>query len=663
MELPASVSSETIKRMRIAVLLFNQADRLPLAEIEAKVEHVLPLDATELSVTEVMAQVNTQLAPKSAVALRYHNHCLYFMDDVYCAQLKIHPHAYVCGLSTSSSIADAQQAALAQAKRKLSQVVVKPYHSDSVQSEFDAFVESVSELASRTLIANDGTENYWFVPQHQPRILQLNVHKPESAMSLVLVQGSGILSAKPLLHQQQLFFVISANSIDEIINKTQLLNKDISCPQSLACNDEIALMKKHLLEHKAQSLFALVLQATSVERLQQEIQQFLITAKAQQANQHWHWQTPNGSCFYANAGDYRSGLTFVYPGVGTTYPNMLATLHQYFPALFQQLETKLDLKTLLQADCFYAETNRKPSLSQLAISGVGVSYLLTQLLMDEFKLKPQFALGYSMGETAMWASLGVWQQPESLIEKTANSDIFNQQISGELTAVRSYWQLKQNEPITWNSFVVRCSAEKINALLTEYPKAYLVITQGDTCIIAGDEQQCRQLLEHLGKRGLASNMVTAMHTPAAAQVYDALQEFYRLPLTTEQPEISFISAGVQQVITNPDSHSIAQSIANTFTETLDFSDVISTAIDNGSKLFLEIGADRQTASIISKLTSNQHQVHALAINSKAQATITSLLKCIAQLISLRVPISLQPLIPRNNIETRMKVTHQKERVL
>ncbi len=630
--------------MRIAILLISNGDRDFSSEIEAAVKDVIKLDSSGHSFTELLTQIIEQPGCESALTIQSQNHRLYFLNDVFCARLKIRPHAYLSGFSVAGSLSKAQQQALAQAGRSSEQVAVHTPEINPKTSELDCFIDSIKLIASRTKISSDGAENYWFMPRHQPRILQLNLNREHSAGSLVLVQGSGVLHAKPLIHERQLFFVISGSSIDDIINKTRLLDKDIrrqsqSSPRGFWEN----CFKYYRSAHK----LALVLQATGIEQLQQEIQRFLPAAELNQQQLKWHWQTPGGSCFFAGYDHVHTGLTFVYPGAGTSYNNMLSSLHLYFPALYQNLEKKLDLGAALQADHFYADAAEKPNLSQLAISGAGTSYLLSQLLVNEFKLKPEFALGYSMGEAAMWASLGVWQHPESLIEKTAGSEIFNTEISGELKAVRRLWQLDSNEPINWNSFVVRCPAEKIEALLDEYPKAYLAITQGDTCVLAGDEQQCRQLLNHLGKHGIASNMVTAMHTPAAAEVYGALKTFYQLPLQLNSPAINFISAGCEQVMRQPGSQAIARSIARAFTERLDFSGVIKKAVNNGGRIFLEVGADRQTAGIIDKLTKRNDDIHSLAINSKAQPAITGLLKCIARLISLRVPMSLEPLMPGN----------------
>lgn len=388
------------------------------------------------------------------------------------------------------------------------------------------------------------------------------------------------------------------------------------------------------------------------------------------------FKTPSGS-YYTPTPLGDTGLTFVYPGVGTVYPNMFSDLHGYFPELYRELEREGDLAAMLQAEAIYhsaayakstvdAKDAAEMSLSQLAISGVGASYLFSRLLTRIFNIQPQLALGYSMGEAAMWASLDIWQTPHALINATQNSAIFNQEISGPLLAVRRDWQLSEDAPLVWNSFLVRASRAEINALLPDFPRVYLAIEQGDTCIIAGCETSCLQLLKRLNKRGIASNKVTAMHTPPSQSQHSAIQRFYTLGLKANacETQVRFISAAQQSAV-SIDSQSIAKSIADTFCAPLNFTALINTAYNQGARLFVEVGADRQTSTLIDKIgrqlelgadgTQTQGQpILAMACNAKGSDTITCLLKCLAQLISHRVPLSLAPLMPQSADKARAK---------
>ncbi len=393
--------------------------------------------------------------------------------------------------------------------------------------------------------------------------------------------------------------------------------------------------------------------------------------------------TPNGSVFCAKPlGPAR--LCFVYPGVGTAYHGMLGALKQAFPRSYADFEAaataeNVALSTLLPAalsDISYtsalsdasnetalssvAEAAPSPAptmtLAEQAVAGVCASVLLTQILRREFKLCPAFAIGYSMGEAAMFAANGVWDNPFALVKPTLESRIFSEQISGALTAVRQEWQLDVRDAICWNSFLLRIDADSITPLLQNpaYSRVYLAIRQGPSCVLAGDEAQCRALIKALGKRGVAANRVTAMHTPAALRVKPELTAFYDRPLSgeLEQPQPIYISAGNEQPLkpASLERKQIAETIATCFSQPLDVESLLQRARKHGAQLFLEVGADSQTSSIIQAMAGKQlsSDIKAFGCDRKHSgvADNKALLKALARLISHRVPLATAALYPQ-----------------
>ena len=582
---------------------------------------------------------------------------LLMLAGLMAAQNKIHPHAYLSGFAANSanSVAKNTQEALAQSRRQSTDVSIQQtFDALTAEQKFAALYQMVEAIASRTL-----TDHYWFTQPHKARVASLaftaETKTSESSSSLVLTQATGLQTAQSLLSPSRLLFVVTGQNEAELSAQLTQLTDRLS-----AITDDshllIELMTENLKKFQADtstspSLPAIVLQGASVAAIQQEITAISHALPKIMAEKS-HYKTPAGSCF-SPAPNSKGGVTFVYPGVGTVYPGMFRELHQYFPELYARLEREGNLKEMLQAEKIYSDNAAEMSLSELAIAGVGSSYLLTQLLCEEFAVKPDFALGYSKGEASMWASLGVWKNPHALIEMTQTSPIFTTAISGELTAVREAWQLNDGDEITWNSFVVRSEPAAIEALLPEFPHAYLAIIQGDTCVLAGCENDCRALLKKLGKRGIAANRVTAMHTTPALSQHSQVTEFYNQPLCEVLPEhIRFISAAGllpqnQNVPVSIDSQSIANSIADTFCSTLDFTALIRSAREQGARLFVEIGADRQTSTLIDKINRADNvttESCTVAANAKGGEDILTLLKCIGQLISHQVPLSLDPLL-------------------
>jgi PfaB family protein len=702
-----SIADKSAKPLRIAVLLgdavnldshsaqvlgtFTERERVQTCAADANQSTV----HEQRSLTALLGQATTAIEQGKLVELTFNDanqpQSLYLLDGLRAAKLRLHAHAFIAGFAAGNETTDVENAAtvanaaLAAAKRSAAQTVQHQTVANTLNEAFVALRQGVTALAARTQAPLKGTTDikqtnntnhqagYWFSDQHQARVLCLNLvaktsHQADESrnlsQSLVLTQGTQVIAPKALVDENRLFVPISSDSINELKAKLfQLLSSlDIGAPHTSFASHQLAFWFER---YDTNAPLALVLMAASSDDLKLEAKAMLTALENDAIRHHGqHFKTPAGSCFTAKPlGD--AGLTFVYPGVGTVYANMFNNLHEYFPALYHQLEREGDLSAMLQSPQIYAadvKTAAGMNLSQQAISGVGASYLFTKLLTQAFNIKPKMALGYSMGEAAMWASLDVWQTPHGMINATENSDIFNHAISGELTAVRRAWQLADNEAIVWNSFVVRADSHEIKALLQEFPRAYLAITQGDTCVIAGCEASCKALLTKLGKRGIAANRVTAMHTAPAMLVHGQVQDFYTQALKPEalEPEalkaaaqdlpIRFISAAQTAPVT-VDSHSIGRAIADTFCSPLDFSALIQNATEQGARLFVEVGADRQTSTLIDKIShahASQSTANAataaIACNAKGADAITSLLKCLAQLISHRVPLSLAPLI-------------------
>ena len=687
--------------------------------------------AEEPTLVALLTEQLAHIAQKQLVEIRFEYQqqarSLYLLDGLVAAQLHLHAEAYISALVqiqaetaeetnaiNTNTVERCVNSAFSLAKRDCAQAVNGYAQAGNLASQLNVLSQAVEALSHRSLkgiepmldaadaaqLAELHTElraerpvktaqnGYWFTKPHQARVLSLNLlgnfmDKPpqaNTAQSIILTQGTRLI-AQPLLNANRLFIPISGNTLESLTAQLSQLIDSLDLSACLPDTDWLSTQGCDWLKrYQAKDKLALVLMAGSVEELIQEAkamrayiektQQTPAPTPASTPLANLAFKTPAGSYFTPTPlGD--TGLTFVYPGVGTVYPNMFSDLHGYFPELYRELEREGDLAAMLQAEAIYQGTNNtksaekdsaEMSLSQLAISGVGASYLFSRLLTRVFNIQPQLALGYSMGEAAMWASLDIWQTPHALINATQNSAIFNQEISGSLLAVRRDWQLSEDAPLAWNSFLVRASRAEINTLLADFPRVYLAIEQGDTCILAGCEASCLQLLKRLNKRGIASNKVTAMHTPPSQSQHNAIQEFYTLGLKANacESQVRFISAAQQSAV-SIDSQSIAKSIADTFCAPLNFTALINTAYHQGARLFVEVGADRQTSTLIDKIGRQlelgadgaQEQVLAMACNAKGSDTITSLLKCLAQLISHRVPLSLAPLMPQLAAQSAM----------
>ncbi|MEZ9546825.1 MULTISPECIES: PfaB family protein [Vibrio] len=652
----------TNKAMPLRIALLAQPANA--AELSADLSPSLPEIVTVVvdgNFNQALAQAIEAVIQGSVIKLCLDSHSpsLLMLSSLAAAQNKIHPHANLAGFVEALDLdnGDSVQLALDMSRRPASDLSHQQQYSTlSASQQFNELLNMIEAISSRSLPSHSLPNHYWFTEPNKARVAALTFSEEnQKSTSLILTQATGLHEPKPLLSSERLMFVLSGNDQAELVSQLTSLREELKCVSD-STDSELAiasLMHSNLshfqsVQHNVDLGANIVIQAASIEAALQEITA-IENALPKVMGDNSHYKTPAGSCF-SPMSQSKGGVAFVYPGVGTVYPGMLREFHHHFPQLFARLEREGNLKEMLQAEKTYADDAQEMSLSELAIAGVGSSYLLTQLLCDEFKVQPDFALGYSKGEASMWASLNVWKNPHALIEMTQTSPIFTTAISGELTAVRQDWQLNGDESIQWNSFVVRSDAQAIEALLPEFPRAYLAIIQGDTCVLAGCESTCRALLKKLGKRGIAANRVTAMHTTPALSQHSQVREFYTQPLFDELPKhIRFISAAglPTGAPIDIDSDSIALSIADTFCSTLDFTALIQSARQQGARLFVEVGADRQTSTLIDKINRSDDvadQYCTIASNAKGGDDVVTLIKCIGQLITHQIPLSVEPLI-------------------
>ncbi|WP_434930065.1 PfaB family protein [Shewanella sp. HL-SH5] len=673
-ELAQAVKQRHTMPLRIAVLL-----NAPKIMAQTEIQFVSLDETNQLGFEQALADTAerlTSVQPANVIINLADK--LWLMPALMAAKNGIHPHALINGVGIAENSLEAINQALAHAKRDHVQPVVQTVKAGSARHKLNQLHGLVTSMATRQLpvasclvssIASE--QGYWFCEFHQSRVAAFTSSMcANSHQAVVLTQGTGLITAKPLLNTSRLWLPIGAISIDDLQAQLASLALLLSRLASDSSNDIalLELIKQQLIGYQAKSAInslSAVVMASSYEALCVEVNAML-NAVSQTDSTDIHspinYKTPAGSAFTSQPlGE--NGLSFVYPGVGTVYPNMFKHLGHTFPALYSELEKQGDLQAMLQSQLIYSTENtttaQSMSLSELAISGVGASYMLTKLLEKEFNIKPKLALGYSMGEASMWASLNVWQQPHSLIDATQTSSLFTQDISGPLLCVRQDWQLDvsdatKGEDIVWNSFITRATPEELAPHLNDYPRAYIAIIQGDTCVVAGCEASCKAMLKQAGKRGIASNKVTAMHTPPAMQIIEQVKQFYHQPLMADLPnDIRFITATeAEPIVLSPDA--IAQSIADTFCHQLDFTQLIAKACQHGSRLFVEIGADRQTSTLIDKILTSQladkqvnqdsFSAQAIAVNAKGADESISLLKCLGQLLTHQVPMSFTPFI-------------------
>lgn len=382
--------------------------------------------------------------------------------------------------------------------------------------------------------------------------------------------------------------------------------------------------------------------ARDVADLHRELKMASVTAGAALAQKR-DWKTPNGSFFTPKPQGKSGRLTFVYPGIGSLYPGCLSGLEDAFPALLDVLPrvSRGEISALLHRDLLWPEADRMESaavtlsadITTQAEICVSLCYVLTHLLRSEFGLQPAAAIGNSLGELSMFAACGVWKRPQDLAAHMRASDIFPQRISGPLTAVHDAW----GPDVDWALYLVKCSVELIRQSLAQEQRVCLThVNTPDEVVIGGDPPHVQRLLNEMGLVGQRLPFQLAYHSrmcePSAAE----LDDLYRLELDV-RPEIAFASM-VPFIRIPHDARVISRTLVNTALNAVDFPQIVETAWQQGSRVFVEIGPRQNCATWIRGILGDRPHA-AVSLDQKGSDATNALTRMMAVLLSHGVSLN------------------------
>jgi len=375
---------------------------------------------------------------------------------------------------------------------------------------------------------------------------------------------------------------------------------------------------------------------------------------------HGEWKTPKGSYFSANPVNAQDdanteNVCFLYPGIGATYVGLGKDLFQLFPEIYAQIDgmaeslvdsmkdriinprgvDKLGFKELKTID-----SNLRNHLADIAECGVAYAVIFTRIFQQALGLKADFAAGYSMGEVSMFAGLGCWQKPGLMSERLANSETFNERLSGDLKALKAHWGLAENAVVSeklWETYTLKATPEDVAKAAEDEDRVYTtIINTPDSLVIGGDPDACQRVIKRLGVRGMALDMPNAIHSPPAFKEYEQMEALYTLDVNARVDTKLYSSSCYLPVPQR--SKAIANSIAKCLCDPVDFPRLVDTMFDKGARVFIEVGPGRSltswTEKIIAHDDNRKAQAHvSLPINAKGTADELTLLRAVAKLIS------------------------------
>jgi PfaB family protein len=361
-------------------------------------------------------------------------------------------------------------------------------------------------------------------------------------------------------------------------------------------------------------------------------------------------RTPGGSFFTPQPLGVDGKVVFVYPGVGSAYTGLGQDLFSMFPGVFdafgglvpnvgehlmERLFYPRHSRNLTDDELKTMDRNLRTDIMNISRCGMSWSVIYTMILGGYLGLVPDCAMGYSMGEASMMASMMVWKNPADLGVLMNKSDLFSRALSGELTAVRDDWNLPravedENERI-WESYTLLADRSAVEKAVEKEDRVYITLINTDReVVIAGAPENCIRVAENLGCRYFPLRLDLAIHSGPAHRVYDRLVALYDLELGEKTP-VKFYSSSCYLPVPIR-RRSVAHSIAKAFCDTVDFPRLVNRVYDDGGRIFIEVGPRQTCCQWISESLKDKPHV-TVPLNIKGVGDKGALVRAMAQLVS------------------------------
>ena len=368
-------------------------------------------------------------------------------------------------------------------------------------------------------------------------------------------------------------------------------------------------------------------------------------------------RTPGGSVFAPRPMGSRGAVAFVYPGNGSAYVDLGRDVTLAFAGHLAGVEAAFDhrlpglmgmehvqptgLTRPTEANRARLDRRLTEDMTVLPLVGVSYSILHTQLLRDLLGLRPDMALGYSVGECAMRVALGQWSDWRAL-ERMLRHPALTEAVSGPMTAVRRYWDAQgvaAGEP-PWASHYVRCPPEAAVPHLGRAMFLQSVLSPGEV-ILCGAPRACDAALAAIGAPSLKLEFDMAMHAPPTRTIRADLEGLCDQPLAAIEGPVLYSANGAAPA--PPSREATSRGLARMLTEPVDFAALVRRVHADGARVFVEVGV-RNTCTGWIGATLGEEDHLAVAMDVKGLDGDVAWMRAVAQLWAHHVPLDLARLL-------------------
>ncbi|MER6349238.1 beta-ketoacyl synthase N-terminal-like domain-containing protein [Streptomyces sp. NPDC001532] len=375
------------------------------------------------------------------------------------------------------------------------------------------------------------------------------------------------------------------------------------------------------------------------------------------------WTSPSGSSFAARpVGGPGVRTALVYPGAFNSYLGLGRALFRAFPGLLPRFETQAETPAaMLRSAALYPRSRGPLDRRELMrretaliddiplMLAVGTSYALlsTDLVREVLGVPVHGAFGYSLGESSMLFATGGWAKEARATTKIDASPLFVDRLRGPKKAVRALWGLGDEVPDqqVWTTQVLLAPADEVRAAVAGYDRVFIThVNTPHEVVVAGDPGQCRALVDALGCQSARSPANHVMHCPVVDGVLPELADLNRYP-TGDTGGLVLYSSRHYGPVGDLDPDGVAQDIAVTLRETVDFPRLIRRAYDDGFRCFIEVGPSSTCTRWIHETLGDAPHL-SVPVDRRGARGATDLARLVARLAAHHIPVDLTPFHPR-----------------
>ena len=475
--------------------------------------------------------------------------------------------------------------------------------------------------------------------------------------------------AQPLGARSEALFAIEGNGVEEL---TQRVRKLESLASSHAATPIETLARSwNAMNPASVPLLKMgaALLARDTKALKEKSQELLA---ALQKNPQRSLDGLSGIFYSFEALGPRGELAFVYPGSGNHFIGMGSGVALEWP----QVMRSLDDESQFLASYFMPEWHAPYRLDWTAsdsqiqeaiakeqnrmIFGQVTHGVLMSDVLRSLGLRPQAAIGYSLGESTALFSLRAWRDRDEMLRRMIETPLFANELAGRCEAARRLFGISQDAHFEWKVALVNRSVQEVRESLKRNPlRAYVLISNTpDECVVGGEDRSVNELVSRLGAQSWPIEGVSTVH----CEVVDSVAEAYRnlhLHHTTPPEGIRFYSAHLASSY-ELNSNSAADSIIAHALRGFDYPKLIEQTYRDGVRVFVEVGPQASCTRAISKILAGKPHV-AVAASIRGQDDTTSVLRVLARLWVERVDIDLKSLYGTPSQAVAHQSPHMKDR--